>query len=200
MTKTSFKALALLGIVFLIISCNQVECKSTNLIFNKYQPNSNEYNKELAKQLKITDNSKLIYKFQRYENNNGKDYIYITIQGDSLCAESAIRVLNWDDTLLAIKETKGNGYSGAVLKNLKIESMQEGAKTEFVYKAEDVSFPSCHASTIVETPEGMISAWFGGTEERAPDVCIYIETLKTEGRLRTTLEVWTNDKNIDIIR
>jgi len=46
-------------------------------------------------------------------------------------------------------------------------------KTEFVYKAEDVSFPSCHASTIVETPEGMISAWFGGTEERAPDVCIY---------------------------
>ena len=26
------------------------------------------------------------------------------------------------------------------------------------------------------------------------------ETLKTEGRLRTTLEVWTNDKNIDIIR
>jgi hypothetical protein len=26
------------------------------------------------------------------------------------------------------------------------------------------------------------------------------DTLKAEGRLRTTLEVWTNDTNIDIIR
>jgi hypothetical protein len=26
------------------------------------------------------------------------------------------------------------------------------------------------------------------------------DTLKSEGRLRTTLEVWTNDKTIDIIR
>ena len=26
------------------------------------------------------------------------------------------------------------------------------------------------------------------------------ETLRSEGRLRTTLEVWTNDTNIDIIR
>jgi hypothetical protein len=26
------------------------------------------------------------------------------------------------------------------------------------------------------------------------------ETLRNEGRLRTTLEVWTNDTNIDIIR
>jgi hypothetical protein len=37
--------------------------------------------------------------------------------------------------LLPIKETKGKGYSGAVLKNLKIESIQEGTTTEFVYKS-----------------------------------------------------------------
>jgi hypothetical protein len=135
MIKISFKVVLIVGLVLLIVSCNQAECKNTNPVFDKYQPNTNEYHKELATQLKTTDNSKLTYKLQRYENNNGKDYIYITIQGDNLCAESAIRVLNWDATLLPIKETKGKGYSGAVLKNLKIESIQEGTTTEFVYKS-----------------------------------------------------------------
>jgi len=44
---------------------------------------------------------------------------------------------------------------------------------EYIYQQQDVSFPSCHASTITETSEGLITAWFGGTEERNPDVCIY---------------------------
>ncbi|MFO7658297.1 MAG: sialidase family protein [Bacteroidales bacterium] len=43
---------------------------------------------------------------------------------------------------------------------------------EFIY--DTASFPSCHAATIAETPEGLIAAWFGGTHERHPDVCIYI--------------------------
>jgi len=46
-------------------------------------------------------------------------------------------------------------------------------RSGFIYQKKDVSFPSCHASTIVETPEGFIAAWFGGTEEKAQDVCIY---------------------------
>lgn len=135
MTKKSFKAVLLVGLVLLMVSCNQTECKNTNPIFNQYQPNSNEYNKELAKQLQLTDNSKLTYKLQRYENQNGKEYLYISIQGDSLCATTAIRVNHWDDKLIGIKETQGKGYSGAVLKNLKIESIQEGATAEFVYKS-----------------------------------------------------------------
>ena len=43
---------------------------------------------------------------------------------------------------------------------------------EFVY--EQASFPSCHASTIAETPTGLVTAFFGGTYERNPDVCIYV--------------------------
>ncbi len=43
----------------------------------------------------------------------------------------------------------------------------------YIYTAGDVDFPSCHASTIVETNKGLLAAWFGGTEERNPDVCIY---------------------------
>jgi predicted neuraminidase len=47
-------------------------------------------------------------------------------------------------------------------------------KTEFIYQPGDVSFPSCHASTIIENRNGLIAAWFGGTAERNPDVGIWI--------------------------
>jgi predicted neuraminidase len=45
-------------------------------------------------------------------------------------------------------------------------------KSEFIY--ETAPFPSCHASTLVETKSGLVAAWFGGTAERNPDVCIYV--------------------------
>lgn len=45
-------------------------------------------------------------------------------------------------------------------------------KTEFIF--ENAPFPSCHASTIAETKSGLVAAWFGGTAERNPDVCIYV--------------------------
>lgn len=43
---------------------------------------------------------------------------------------------------------------------------------EFIYT--DPPTPSCHASTIAETPQGLIAAWFGGTYEKHPDVGIWI--------------------------
>ena len=45
-------------------------------------------------------------------------------------------------------------------------------KSEFIY--DTAPFPSCHASTIAETKSGLVAAWFGGTAERNPDVCIYV--------------------------
>ena len=44
--------------------------------------------------------------------------------------------------------------------------------SEFVF--ERASFPSAHASTIVETRDGLVTAWFGGTKERDPDVGIWV--------------------------
>jgi len=41
----------------------------------------------------------------------------------------------------------------------------------FIY--ETAPFPSCHASTLLETSDGVMAAWFGGTYERHPDVSIY---------------------------
>ena len=50
---------------------------------------------------------------------------------------------------------------------------------EFVY--EEAPFPSCHASTIAETPVGLVTAFFGGAYERHPDVCIYLSRRTEEG-------------------
>lgn len=43
---------------------------------------------------------------------------------------------------------------------------------EFIYN--DAPFPSCHASTLAETPTGLVAAWFGGTQEKHPDVGIWL--------------------------
>jgi len=44
-------------------------------------------------------------------------------------------------------------------------------KQEFIY--ETAPFPSCHASTLAETKAGLVSAWFGGTDEGEKDVGIW---------------------------
>ena len=47
-------------------------------------------------------------------------------------------------------------------------------KSEFIYEIDEVSFPSCHASTIAETSDGLVAAWFGGQYEKHPEVGIWV--------------------------
>ncbi len=50
---------------------------------------------------------------------------------------------------------------------------------EFIFK--EAPFQSCHASTIAETPNGLVAAWFGGDEEGATNVDIWISRKSKDG-------------------
>jgi predicted neuraminidase/cyclophilin family peptidyl-prolyl cis-trans isomerase len=47
----------------------------------------------------------------------------------------------------------------------------------------EAPFTQCHASTIAETPKGLVAAWFGGTAEGDPDVGIWLS--RREGKTWT---------------
>ena len=59
------------------------------------------------------------------------------------------------------------------------ESPDAIIQAEFIY--EQAPFPSCHASTIAETKDGLVAAWFGGTGERNPDVGIWVSRRDKNG-------------------
>jgi predicted neuraminidase len=50
---------------------------------------------------------------------------------------------------------------------------------EFIYGT--APFPSAHASTIIETADGLVAAWFGGTAEKNRDVGIWISRHSKDG-------------------
>ena len=67
-------------------------------------------------------------------------------------------------------------YSGEQIAAREPKKMEEPRfpgfiSEEFIYNK--ASFPECHASTLCETPRGLVAAWFGGTKEKNPDVGIW---------------------------
>ena len=62
---------------------------------------------------------------------------------------------------------------GFAVRALAAETPPALLSNKFIY--EKAPYPSCHASTIVETDQGeLVAAWFGGTAEKNPDVCIWV--------------------------
>lgn len=51
--------------------------------------------------------------------------------------------------------------------------------SEFVY--DEAPFPSCHASTLVESEGRLVASWFGGRHEGARDVAIYVARRGADG-------------------
>jgi alpha-L-rhamnosidase len=82
----------------------------------------------------------------------------------------------------------GSGeYTFTVDMNVGLGAWRKGiVEDEFLY--EKASFPSAHAATIADTPTGLVSAFFGGTKEGNPDVCIWV--------CRKTVEGWTAPQKV----
>ncbi len=59
-------------------------------------------------------------------------------------------------------------------------------KSEFIY--DTGPYPSIHATTIVETPTGLVAAWFGGTAEANRDVCIWVSRQLSDGKWSDSVE------------
>ncbi len=71
------------------------------------------------------------------------------------------------------------------------QSITPTLQREWIY--EQAPFPECHASTLAETPQGLVAAWFGGTRERHPDVGIWVSHL-TGTQWTTPAEVATGEQ------
>jgi len=71
-----------------------------------------------------------------------------------------MRILGALTALLPVASTAAAPGAGLVLR-------------EFIY--DTAPFPSCHASTLAEAPDGaLVAAWFGGQHEKAADVGIWV--------------------------
>jgi len=53
----------------------------------------------------------------------------------------------------------------------RLESQPGWVRSGFLF--DEAPFPSSHASTLVETKDGVLAAWFGGPHERHPEVVIW---------------------------
>jgi len=69
-----------------------------------------------------------------------------------------------------------------------INDEPKSVQASSIVKIEDICInpptPELHASTIEETPTGLVAAWFGGTKEKNPDVGIWLSRHEKNG--------WTN--------
>lgn len=70
-------------------------------------------------------------------------------------------------------------------------------KSELIYPLNGKPTPECHASTLVEVKDGIIAAWFGGTEERNKDVGIWL-SMNLNGKWSKPIEVANGYQNDSI--
>src|SRR6185312_15562510 len=116
-------------------------------------------------------------KNEQYLNSNGRNWhALFKAYVDSIRAKKTAGTLAARSAGTLAARSDGEvaaGSAGAV------NSQEQGiVESQFLY--DTAPFPECHAATIAETPEGLVAAFFGGTKERNPDVCIYVSR-KTRG-------------------
>lgn len=92
-----------------------------------------------------------------------------------------VMVLTGVSTTLSLADEPSQSQSPMVLEELIYES---------------APYPACHASTLVETKDSLVAAWFGGTHERHEDVGIWCAR-KESGEWSEPVEVANGVINAD---
>ena len=122
----------------------------------------------------------------------------LTFQAIEKAEQQVVAGMNYRMTLRVLDAGKARqatavvwhklGNAGHELTSWKwLDAVPAVLKSEFLY--ETAPFPSCHASTIVEPiGGGLVTAWFGGTAEKNPDVGIWVARLEG-GRWTAPVEV-----------
>ncbi len=91
--------------------------------------------------------------------------------GISLLRAEGVEILQSKEGYTLCRIGSGN-YDFVIPKEIDFGKDRRGILAdEFIFSR--TSFPESHASTIAETSEGLIAAWFGGTKEKNPDCCIW---------------------------
>ncbi len=112
------------------------------------------------------------------------------LQGSSLMHWFSILVIEASNIMF-----KYHAFMAAVLLcgagNLLAQDAESSAdpaiqSADFIY--ESGPYPQIHASTIAETPSGLVAAWFGGTREKHPDVGIWVSR-QVGGKWTQSVEV-----------
>jgi hypothetical protein len=109
------------------------DCHNSNPVFDNNTPDSKMYRNELARELSGRNKKDIGYWIDHDTRVGGKDYLLVFVQSDSLCAKMQMEVHNWG-TLSHVKEVSSKSYSGAGLKNLQYDIVQDTAGARFVYK------------------------------------------------------------------
>jgi len=131
--------------------------------------------------LAISDDGLVFTKMLYLVGGRHIDYPHIIEQGDSLYI--AFNTLKQTCEVLKVKLSDVDAVK---MPEKPLVAHPAIRKREFIY--DTGPYPQIHASSIVETPTGLVSAWFGGTREKNPDVCIYVSR-QMDGKWTESIEV-----------
>lgn len=119
----------LLSLSIFTNSCDRKECKNNNPVFDQYKPESQEYKKELAKQMQQDGTENLTYWYNKSHEINGQEYLELFIQNDYVCAKGIIQV---KDKAKRRGLESDKGYSGAELRGVSIKTEDSPNGINFV--------------------------------------------------------------------
>jgi hypothetical protein len=128
--KTATVLLILLPLL-MSASCDRPECRNDNPVFDQNLPGSTEYNRELVKQMQLTDAKDIRYWYDSSSVRNGNEYMVIHVQGKNLCAVAEVLVENKE---MRNGLTNDAGYRGAALKEVLIAPREDSGKEVLVLK------------------------------------------------------------------